>query len=206
MGTNCTDKGKLAVGNSFKVIAPALIALAVCALKPSWAAPPQTFSASFISPGEQSVYEAIVDEWLQSRSHRQLINQWLEPPPSASDPDYRACAKGLNLVNRGSDPSKSLVGVRFRRRGAELVDGKKWLADDPGKLMGRGYSVRTAVERGFSHSLITVSQIVFSADGNDALVNFRMVCGALCGNGAMLRMHRSRGLWRTVDRCGDWMS
>jgi hypothetical protein len=160
-----------------------------------------------VSADEQAVYEAVLDGWLESSSAKQLINQWLDPRPSSSDPEYADCAKGLSLVDKSDDsPAKSLLGVKFKRNGLELVDGRQWSAEDPENSIRRGNSVNSAVDQGISHSLITLSQITFSSNGNDALVKFSMVCGRLCGSGSTLQMHKSNGHWKSVKRCGGWIS
>jgi hypothetical protein len=160
-----------------------------------------------INPDEQRLYEALLDSWLGSTPSHQLVNLRLEAPPSPADPDNADCVKGTRFPSPATHPhaERSLSGVRFQRSGLELVDGKTWIADDPGKSLGRG-DIAAAVERGLSHSLITLSQISFSTDHKSALVSFSMACGALCGTGMTVQMRDEGGNWKIVRRCGESIS
>jgi hypothetical protein len=159
-----------------------------------------------VSRDERAIYEAVLDSWLGSKHGRQSVNQRLGPPPSASE--YTECAKGVHFAEKPTDAPKEKVldASTFRQANIELVDGETWRPTDPGQGIRQGKSVDAAVDEAVSRSLITFSQITFSADGADALVNFSMTCGRLCGTGFTLRMHRSRGQWRSARRCGGYIS
>ena len=161
-----------------------------------------------INPDEQAVYETVLASWLGREQGRQRINQTLSPPPSTADPEVDDCARGLTFpqATAAGQGGKSLVGVQFKRKNIELVDGSGWRPADPGQGIAEGRSVASAVKDGFSHSLISFSQIAFSQNGEDALVKFGMVCGRLCGTGSTLRLHRTRGVWTVANRCGGWIS
>jgi len=165
-------------------------------------------SASALSQDEQDIYDAVLASWLEGEKGRQLINETLSPPPSTSDPEVGECAKGLDFPAPGQDQqtSKSLVGVRFKRGGIELIDGSQWRANDPGQGIASGKPVDAAVNEGISHSLISFSQIDFSRDKTKALVRFSMVCGSLCGSGSTLLLRKTDRHWAVANRCGGWIS
>jgi hypothetical protein len=120
----------------------------------------------------------------------------------------RACAKGVRFQvgAPGGQREKSLIGAKFRRSGIDLIDGSTWEGADPGIGIAQGQSVESVVSDGFSHSLISFSQIAFSADRKHALVEFGMVCGSLCGSGSTLHLQKSGPRWAVLNRCGGWIS
>ena len=138
----------------------------------------------------------------------QRVNLRLGPAPSAASPDYAECAKGLRFAkdSGGSPAERTLDDAHFHLANIELVDGETWQATDPEQGIGQGKSVEAAVNEGVSRSLVTLSQIAFSADGRDGLVSFSMVCGRLCGTGFTLQVHKSKTHWRIARRCGGYIS
>jgi hypothetical protein len=161
-----------------------------------------------ISPDEIAIYETVLGSWLGKQNDPQLVSEQLSAAPSKEDPEFSDCAKGLNLSEaaQGNRPQKSLAGVQFKRAGVQLVDGSKWKPADPGEAIANGTSVDTAVREGFSHSLISFSQIAFTRDGKDALVKLGMVCGGLCGSGSTIHLRKSAVGWEILGRCGGWIS
>jgi len=155
-----------------------------------------------------AVYETVLASWLGKEKGRHLVNEELSAAPSKSDPEFDECAKGLNFApaRQGVQGKKSLAGVQFKRNGIELIDGSKWKPADPGQAIAGGESVDAAVRAGFSHALISFSQIAFSRDGKDALVKFGMVCGGLCGSGSTIHLRKSASGWAILGRCGGWIS
>lgn len=175
---------------------------ALAAGQPSDAAPA-------ISQDETAVYDAVLASWLGDEPGRQLVNATLSAPPSSSDPEFAACAKGLDFPAgaSGEQGPKSLFGVQFARPGIEIIDGSTWKPVDPAQAIAKGKSVDAAVEEGFANSLISFSQVAFSRDGTDALVKFGMVCGRLCGSGSTYRLHKTGGHWSGLKECGGgWIS
>jgi len=161
-----------------------------------------------VSQDEQAIYRAVLKSWLGPQNGRQLVNERLSPPPSASDPENAECAKGLRFIDNPADASKeeTLSSAIFDGSVIELVDGEAWTPTDPEQGIGRGQPVDSAVKEAFSRSLISFSQVAFSAVRKDALVNFSMACGRLCGTGFTLHMRKSKGAWRIVGRCGGYIS
>lgn len=157
---------------------------------------------------EIAVYDAVLASWLGKEHRHQLVDQQLSAPPSSGDAEFKECTKGLDFP--GASPaiqeSKSLVSVQFKTNGIELVDGSNWRPADPGQGIAKGKSVESAVDDGFSHSLISFSQIAFSRSGRDALVKFGMACGSLCGSGSTIHLSKRAAKWAIVGRCGGWIS
>ncbi len=186
-------------------LAAAAISLAVGA---GTAASRDSGSALSIGPEEQSIYEAVIDAWLGPRPVNQLVNERLAAAPSPTE--NARCVKGLNFQPdaNGARSAKSLSGVTFKRAGLTLIDGETWSADDRALQDSvRGGTLRPPdLDRAFSHSLFTLSQIAFSTNGKDALVSYSNVCGRLCGTGSVLVMHKAAGRWKIVRRCGGWIS
>lgn len=161
-----------------------------------------------ISATEIAVYDAVLDSWLDKEQTRQNVDIRLKKAPPANGERIAAC---VGDVRFSADPvdapeTKSLAGTKFRRQGVNLIDGSTWKPVDPSEAIARGKSVEAAVEEAFASSLISFSQIRFSADGRDALVRFSMVCGSLCGSGTTLRLHKSEAGWEVAKRCDQWVS
>ncbi len=161
-----------------------------------------------IGQDEMAVYETVLASWLEGGSDKQLVNEKLSAPPLASDPNLKECTDGLHFSQNASSAltQKTLAGVQFKRNGIQLIDGSRWNPNDPQQAISKGESVDTAVKEGFSHSLISFSQITFSDDRRDALVGFGMVCGSLCGSGATMHLHSDGTRWEVVNRCRNWIS
>jgi hypothetical protein len=161
-----------------------------------------------VAKDERAIYVAVLDAWLGADHGPQLVNSRLGPAPSASDDENSECVKGMHFVELPGDGAdeKMLDPATFHDASIKLVDGKTWRATDPEDSMGKGRSVDSAVKEAFSKSLISLSQIRFSADGQDALVRMGMACGRLCGTGFTMRMHRSKAKWEIAERCGQYMS
>jgi hypothetical protein len=164
--------------------------------------------SSPISGEEQEVYEAVLSSWLGKGQAQQLVNQRLNPPPSLSSAEIQTCAKGATFRPATTDGKggKSLVGAKFGRSDIVLIDQADWKPADPAAGIARGLSVEAAVAEGFSHSLISFSEITFSTDHKDALVEFGSVCGRLCGSGSMLHLRKTALHWTVLNRCGEWIS
>lgn len=154
------------------------------------------------------VYETLLAGWNRKGGERQFVGVALEPAPDLSDDNIADCAKGFQAT-RGTGsgaPLASLKGVKFRESKIELIDAAAWSPADPGVAIAQGKPVTQAVEEGVSRSLITFSQVAFSGDGKDALVDFSVTCGGLCGTGSTVRLHKAAGRWTVVGRCREWIS
>ncbi len=157
---------------------------------------------------EQAIYTEVLQSWLGGEHETQRVNKRLGPAPAASDEEFAECVKGLHFPATPSDApqEKILDAAAFHPANVVLIDGATWRATDPEDGMGQGKSVDSSVKEAFSKSLISFSQVAFSADGNDALVSFGMTCGRLCGTGFTIQMHKARGHWKIARRCGQYMS
>lgn len=187
------------------VLASVCISTASCG---SHASNHPTAADSSVSPDELAVYETVLTSWLGSENRRQLVSYELSAPPSKQDSEFTDCAKGMNFpaANDGSLGAKTLTGVHFKNPRIELIDGSKWKPADPAEAMANGDSVDVAVRKGFSQSLMSLSQIAFSRDGKDAFVKIGMSCGSLCGSGSTVHLQKSAAGWTILGRCGEWIS
>lgn len=158
-----------------------------------------------VSQDQAAIYRAVLKSWFGSERHKQLVDQRLEPAPSASDPEFADCVKGLSFT-QGATSNETALSRTFGGGDIELVDGEKWKPTDPEDAIGRGRSVRSAVRNAFAGSLISFSQVAFSDDHKDAVFKFSMACGRLCGSGSMLRMHKDGGRWRIAGHCSESIS
>jgi hypothetical protein len=183
----------------------ACIATSACG---SSASSQSSATGSSVSPDEIAVYEVVLSSWLGQEKGRQLVNKQLSAPPSKSDAEFKECANGLDFSGapHAVQAKKSLTGVQLKGKGIELIDRSQWRPADPEEGIENGKSVEAAVREGFSKSLISLSQIAFTRDGQDALVKFGMVCGSLCGSGSTIHLHKSAKGWSILGRCGEWMS
>ena len=168
----------------------------------------QSSAASYSKTDEAAVYDAVLASWFGKDTSHQLVDEHLSEAPSSKDPEFKECAKGLDFATSspGSAKEQTLEGVQLKTKGIELVDGSHWKPVDPGQSIANGKSVESAVSEGFSHSLMSFSQIAFSRDGKDALVKFGMTCGSLCGSGSTMRLNKKATGWVIVARCSDWIS
>lgn len=161
-----------------------------------------------ITQDETAIYETVLASWLGESQDHQLVDSRLSARPSVADPDLRECAKGLDFLtgSQTEQDQKSLAGVQFKRKGIELIDGSGWSPMDPSARIRKGDSIDAAVNDGLSHSLISFSQVTFSRDGKDALVQFNMSCGSLCGTGSTMHLQKSQGQWAILKRCRSMVS
>jgi len=63
-----------------------------------------------------------------------------------------------------------------------------------------------SVKRAFSTGLFSLSEIIFDAGRHHAIVSYRFVCGALCGNGATLILEKVGDTWKVSRTCAKWIS
>jgi hypothetical protein len=123
------------------------------------------------------------------------------------------CAKGLDL-----EPAQPAVIHLFRAQDLlqlgstkiVLVDPerqrKQVRENDPGRTIKEGRSVADAVNNGFAHGLVTLSEIRFTKDHKLAIVSYGFFCGSLCGNGGTVVLEKTDAGWRRKTRCGEWIS
>lgn len=159
-----------------------------------------------------AIYETVLQSWLGSDHRAALVNARLSPAPSATDAVNAECTRGVDFQPAAGDLSalESLRGVRFTRKGVQVIDGATWKPLD-GPLMshlndGGPDTLKQDLDRAMAHSLITFSKIHLDRSGRWALLSFSSVCGALCGSGATYLLHRDANAWRVFRRCNGWVS
>lgn len=186
-----------------QVIAILLASMAACS--PAISDPPNIAGTS-INQDELDVYDAVLASWLKGAKMPQMVAEQLENAPTLSDSEKKNCAAGLSFVASADDRPGTLAGVQFRKSGIKLVNAAQWKPRDPGDAIRNGTNVDAAVNEGFAHSLMRLSRVSFTPDRRDALVEFGMTCGSLCGSGSTVHLHKQSSGWSIMARCSDWVS
>jgi len=161
-----------------------------------------------IDTSEQMIYATVLNSWLGKSRQFQWVNRNLEPAPSPQDAENAECVGKANfpVTSAHPKPHKTIGDAAAISPKIKLIDGSAWKPSDPGLSMAQGKSVNASVNEGFSHSLISLSEVAFSSDRRDALVSFSMTCGSLCGTGFVLRLYRTGNAWAVKKRCGGYVS
>jgi hypothetical protein len=160
-----------------------------------------------------AVYKAMFVSWFEDSKLSGNLAIQTEPLDLKADYWYASCLKGLLLESI----SPGIVH-RFRTEDLNsLGSGALHLVDpeeqsevndehDPGKAIRNGKPVDDAVEDGFSHGLLTVSEIRFDKTHTHALVQFSFRCGMLCGHATPMLMEKKNGMWKRKAMCGGYVS
>lgn len=186
-----------------QVTAILLVSMAACS--PAVSDPPNIAGTS-INQDELDVYDAVLSSWLKGARMPQMVAEQLNKAPTLSDAQKKSCATGLSFVAPADDRPVTLAGVQFRKSGIKLVDAAQWKPHDPGDAIRNGRRVDAAVKEGFAHSLMRFSRVSFTPDRRDAVVEFGMTCGGLCGSGSTVHLRKQGSGWSIVARCSDWIS
>jgi hypothetical protein len=160
-----------------------------------------------------AVYQVVLHDWIDDG--KAPVNLAMQTVPFASTGafDATACGKGLDL-----EPLAPGVSHRFRTldlphlgtatialadplRQAKDVD-----ANDPEKSIVKGMQIEDAVENGYAHGMVTLSEIRFDKAHRHAVVSYGFRCGALCGNGGAAQLEKVDGVWKRKSLCSDWVS
>ncbi|AXK71238.1 hypothetical protein DWG18_02335 [Lysobacter sp. TY2-98] len=178
---------------------------AIAAIAMTFALSPSTYAHDANREAETAkVYEAFLASW-DGKSKAPLNVAASAKPLSPQDlKDISSCGGGEWEVAETSAP----LAVQLRAlRQVRLIKPGELRAMDPGKLIARGVPVDEAVEKGFSHALLTLSTVTFERSGQRAALNYSFVCGRLCGNGGTVMLERTPHGWaRSKTECGMWMS
>ena len=160
-----------------------------------------------------AVYREVLHGWIENEVSTINLSIQTVPFPVGGAFDAGDCGKDLEL-----EPLVPGVIHRFRSQdlpqlGSDkiaLVDPERQqreVADnDPGKTIGEGRSIEDAVNNGFAHGLVTVSEIRFDKVHKHAIVSFSFFCGSLCGNGGTIILEKVGGGWKRKSRCSQWVS
>jgi hypothetical protein len=157
-----------------------------------------------------AIYHEVLKGWMDDG--KQAVHLAIETVPL--EEDAKSCVKGVRL----EDLDESTVH-RFRQEDLpqlgsakiSLVDAdaqaKEIEKNDPGTAIRNGKPVDEAVQNGFAHGLVTLSEIRFDQRHELAIVWYGFRCGGLCGNGATVVFEKKNGAWQLRKRpCSVWMS
>jgi hypothetical protein len=186
--------------------APFVKAQVVTKIKP-------TVSDKPLTTEQLSVYKAMLASWFEGVKVSGNLAIQTEPLDIKADYWDDSCSKGILLEKDSPD-----IVHRFRAEdldglgspGLHIVDpnqqSKVINEHDPGKAIREGRPVDDAVKDGFSHGLLTLSEIRFDESHTHALVQFSFRCGRLCGHATPMLMVKKDGIWKRQAMCGGYIS
>ncbi|HXR40672.1 MAG TPA: hypothetical protein VN776_16330 [Terracidiphilus sp.] len=175
-------------------------------------APPKVASQP-LTAEQLAVYRATLVSWYEGQKAAVNLGVLTDPIAAQGDSVDKTCLKGLRLeavaagqVHRIRPEDLAQLGP-FEFHLVDSAAGQKEVSDnDPGKAIQKGKSVDEAVDNGFAHGLLTLSEIQFDRSHTHALVSFSFVCGRLCGNGTTMLLEKKDGVWKKKGQCGGWVS
>jgi hypothetical protein len=141
------------------------------------------------------------------------LGLFTDPIAASDDSLDKTCLRGLNLETVPAGQVHRIRPEDLAQLGSfefHLVDpkagGQEVSDNDPGNSIQKGKPVDEAVENGFAHGLLTLGEIQFDKEHNNAVVSFSFVCGRLCGSGTKMLMAKKDGVWKRMRQCGGWVS
>lgn len=157
-----------------------------------------------------AIYHEILRNWMDDGKHS--VNLALNTVPL--EEEAKTCVKNVQMevpdsaiVHRFRPEDLSRLGSNKIRLVDPESQAKEIKENDPGKAIRNGKSVDQAVENGFAHGLVTLSEIQFDEKHEVAVVWYGFTCGGLCGNGATVVFEKKNGAWQMRKApCSVWMS
>lgn len=159
------------------------------------------------------VYHDFLKSWMLDEV--ETVNLAIETVPLERDgyngigdclKDFDAEAMPKNMVHRFIAVDGWKIGRAKLRLVVADVQRGEVEKNDPGKTIGQGKSIETAVQNGFNHGLVTFSEIQFDKKHEHAILTYSFFCGQLCGNGGTVVLTKKDGVWKRSGRCHDWIS
>jgi hypothetical protein len=133
-------------------------------------------------------------------------------PFRSSDMDKASCLKGFQVPEAEQQslhrlPTEILPKRRFRLVDPEEQAGKVQ-KNDPDRAIQNGKHIADAVAAGFQAGMLSLSELVFSANRRYAALQYSFDCGRLCGNGETLIFEHREGKWILARsrQCSHWIS
>jgi hypothetical protein len=179
---------------------------------PGWSQEKPKVSVDPLSADQQVLYRSFLSSY--ENDSKQVVNLADKTLAFyADDMDKNSCLKDLLVL----DPEKqSLHGIPKellpKRHKFRLVDREDQAAkvreNDPSRAIQDGKPIAAAVSAGFSARMLTLSEVMFSADHHYAAFQYSFDCGSLCGHGSTLIYEQKDGHWMLSPRkhCGHWIS
>jgi hypothetical protein len=168
-----------------------------------------TLSESPMSADQIAVYQTFLASYTSGgkSSHFNLSNRTY----ALSEDDRANCA---NMQLDSEADSRSVIHQfgqdTFLSPNITLVDPEKQkravIQNDPSNTMQQGKPVGDAVAGAFAAGLLSLSEVVFDKDHQQAVMSFSFVCGGLCGHGGAIVFEKKDGKWKRSKRCGSWIS
>ncbi len=168
-----------------------------------------TISDKPLSAEQLEIYAAVLRGWMNDGKHTLHLADLTIP---LDKEDTKDCGKfppaDINsvTVHRFRQQDIASLGSSMIRLVDPEVQSREIQRNDPGKAIQNGTSVDEAVENGYAHGLVTLSEIRFDQSHTHAIVWYGFRCGGLCGNGGTVLMEKKDGKWREEKSCSIWMS
>jgi len=170
---------------------------------------PPKLSTNPLTKDQIAVYRAFLADYNSGSKSPLNVANITDPFDSNTDSDEKSgrdsCLRAF--PHHISASEVHLLPGEFASAKIRLVDPTKHKFADPGDYIHSPQDVDSAVEAGFAHGLMTLSEVVFDTPHGFAAFSYSFTCGRLCGNGGTVIYQLRRGRWeRSARRCSSWMS
>jgi hypothetical protein len=160
------------------------------------------------------VYRDFLKTWRRDEYPTLNISIELDTIESTGPTGDEDCLKGLDAEVMPAQAMHQFLASDAGKLGEvniNLVDPdlqmKEVEKNDPWSSIQKGNSVDDAVKNGFSHGLLTFSEIQFDKNHSHAILTFGFYCGRECGNGGTILMSKTdAGIWKPTGRCHQWIA
>lgn len=155
---------------------------------------------------QSEIYRAFLTQWVGTGQQPINVSRMAEGLSRADMKNLTECAaSGTQWVTPA--PPSDITSQLSRLSHVRPIAPKTWRPQDPQNLIAHGRPVVSAVDRGISYGLMTLSVVVFDTTRHTAALKYSFVCGGLCGNGGTVIFIKTRDGWARSKRgCGTWMS
>ena len=169
----------------------------------------QSLAQGSLPPDTAAVYRAFLTEYNNdSDTTLNIADKTIAfgPDPGSEDPCLKEIHMSAPPVKVTHSLDASILPDRMKARLISPAEARR-SRRDPGDAIRQGKSVDDAVREGFAAGLLTLSEVIFSADHSRAVVSYEFICGRLCGNGGAILFEKRDSKWGHAKQvCGSWVS
>lgn len=161
------------------------------------------------SSDELAIYHEVLNGWLDDGKHSvrlSVVTVPLKAEASQCDKEIPFIKGNPNLLHRFREEDLSKLGSTQIHLVDPDAQHKEIEKNDPGKSIREGKSIEEAVNNGFAHGMVTLSEIWFDEKHEKAVVWYGFRCGGLCGNGGTVILEKKQGKWVRRKPCSFWIS
>ncbi len=164
---------------------------------------PGSQPAAPLTPDQLQIYRAFLASYagpsLGPATQLHLAN--LTAPFEPTEDDATGCLKDFP-AHPVATGTHSLSALKSDSN-IQLVDPDQFQIATP----GAHDELNVAADKALSNGLLTLSEIVFTADHQFAALNYNLACGGFCRRGGTAVFERSPSGWMRVNRfCSSWHS